>query len=262
MCDKTITGLVSHVDGDGPFLQVWFIKSLEDSKIQEERLQSLSVLLEGGIGIVDPNYLRIGQQIVVKRSDNKWYRAKIINLNSVNLDNFIEIYYIDNGQSDFVCLTEVRTLEPIKENNIYDFPPLASNIYLYGVISSDKKQFWSSQTLDTINQNICYRDAEFECKFVFPGNIIFMSVKYDGDTDLATMLLQSKQHEGEEISMLHQQDLAADYFKAKDDMIYQKSLDNSKKLREKMESSDMERRSHVLQGIMNKMLYVHISQSH
>lgn len=71
---------ITCVDKEGPFLKVWGQTDKQTSLFIEQVLHNFAPQFDNGFGIPHSEMLRTGVVCCAKYKDNKYYRAKIINL--------------------------------------------------------------------------------------------------------------------------------------------------------------------------------------
>ncbi|XP_044268321.1 maternal protein tudor-like isoform X2 [Tribolium madens] len=148
---------ITFVEKEGPFLKVWGQTDKNTSLYIEQVLHSFTTQFDNGFCIPHPESLQIGILCCAKYKDNKYYRARITNLNYLH-NRYIEVNFVDYGHQDVVPVSNIRSLEGF-DTAFISIQPQASNFLLAEAVCPRGE--WNEVYLEEICKEIRYTEVNF-----------------------------------------------------------------------------------------------------
>ncbi|KAG5895989.1 hypothetical protein JTB14_005095 [Gonioctena quinquepunctata] len=181
---QTVNLYVTCVEKEGPFLKLWGQTEKNNAIYVEQFLTGIAHQFEVGVGKVPPESLQCGTLVCAKYKDNKYYRARIINI--FVRDSFVEVIFIDFGNKDILSCGNIRSMQNCPSSFI-SIPPLAVG-FIFAEAHCVGGGEWNETIYESIAKEIKYR--EVQCHLLTQATQYYLVKLYLEGTDLCSLLIQ------------------------------------------------------------------------
>lgn len=194
---------VTYVENDGPLLRIWAQLERTQATLVERLILQLSEQFERGLG--RPSAIKVGQLCCARYSDGVYYRARVTRPPDMSVGQ-VAVHFIDYGNSEFVSVSDIRSLEESLLTRLASVSDQATEFFLAGVVPFTSS--WNENSLAYIRQALCYEELK-SVVVAQIGNKRLIKVLYNND-DFAQILIAHKV--GVAITIPAQQILLQGYF--------------------------------------------------
>lgn len=173
---------MTHVESEGPYLKLFGQADKQGALVVEGFINNERARLEHGVGSVPPSSLRCGLMCIAQYNDEKYYRARINSLHSIEA-GFVSVYFIDFGNIDSIPAASIRLLDAYPDV-LQKLPPQASDFLLSSIINPG---VWEEHALTNIRNLLYYQEVSCTVELTI-YNKSFVKIKFR-DQDLADYLV-------------------------------------------------------------------------
>ncbi|XP_023023151.2 protein tudor isoform X2 [Leptinotarsa decemlineata] len=175
---------ITFVEKEGPFLKLWGQTEKNNAVYVEQYLAGLCPQFDAGKSKIHPDSLQCGTLVCAKYNDDKYYRARIVNI--LVRDSLVEVIFIDFGNKDIVSCENIRSLH-ICPSSFISIPPLAAG-FIFGEAHCVGGGEWNEAIFESIAKDIKYR--EVQCHLLAQATQYYLVKLFLDGTDLCSLLIQ------------------------------------------------------------------------
>ncbi|CAH0557520.1 unnamed protein product [Brassicogethes aeneus] len=177
--NQSLNLYITHVEPEGPFLKLWGQIDKQTPILVEGVLKSLTPQLDNGLYDINLENVQHGKLVCAKYKDNKYYRARIIN---VSPNGYVEVNFFDFGNREILPFQNLRHLQAFPPSFI-SIPPLAHSFIFAEVHTVGE---WNAVVFEQLAKELKYR--EVQCTCVGHGAGYPLIKLYYGGADLSIVL--------------------------------------------------------------------------
>ncbi|KAM6140971.1 LOW QUALITY PROTEIN: RING finger protein 17 [Pterocles gutturalis] len=141
---KIFEAVVSSIGRDGTIYIIPKSVEMELNKLMTEIQSNFKCL-----GLLEPYCWKKGEACVVRGSDTKWYRGKVVDVSATTL----QVQYIDHG-----CIERIAQCHMYPTTLYTGIPPFCIPCQLYKTVPIGK--FWQKDAVDCLQELLTNREVE------------------------------------------------------------------------------------------------------
>ncbi|NWU63082.1 RNF17 protein, partial [Pterocles burchelli] len=174
---KIFEAVVSSIGRDGTIYIIPKVYEMELNKLMTEIQSNFKHL-----GLLEPYCWKKGEACVVRGSDTKWYRGKVVNLSGTTL----QVQYIDHG-----CIERIPQCHMYPTTLYTGIPPFCIPCQLYKTVPIGK--FWQKDAVDCLQELLTNQEVEIHVQELPDNPWGKLSVNlYFGGMSLSSLMVHRK----------------------------------------------------------------------